>query len=66
MHNAASHSGHGGTNLLVLFGLSVSQMAFICNLYAVNNYDSINIKSINSLQYMEFVIAIFDHSQIIT
>ena len=60
------HYGHGGINLLVFFGVSVSQTYLLCNLDDVNKYDSITIKSINSMRYMEFVIGIFDNSQIIT
>ena len=62
MYNAASYYGHGGSNLPVFFGISVSQTYFLCNLDTVNKYDSITMKLINSMRYMEFVIGAFDYS----
>ena len=62
MYNAASYYGHGGSNLPVFFGISVSQTYFLCNLDTVNKYDSITMKLINSMRYMEFVIGSFDYS----
>ena len=56
MFNAASHYGHGGSNLPVVFGIYVSQTDLICNLDAVKNYASVTIKSINYIRLMEFVI----------
>ena len=50
----------------VFFGVYVSQTALLRNLDGVNKYDYINVKLINYMQYMEFVIGAFDNSKIIT
>ena len=55
-----------GSNLPVLFGIYVSQTALISKLGDVNKYDSITMKPINSMQYIEFVVGTFNNSQIIT
>jgi hypothetical protein len=65
MCNAASQYGHGGSNLSVFFGISVSQTTLLRKLDDINKYDSITMKTISSMKFMPFVLATFDNSQII-
>ena len=62
---AVSHYGHGGSNLSVFFGILVPQKSILRILDELNQYHLITMKTIESMQYLYFVIGNFNTSQII-
>ena len=46
MCNASSHYGHGSSNLLVFFGISVYQTSILCRFDEVNQHHFITMKTI--------------------